>query len=48
MIIIFILIYVDDIILIGSYSQAIDTLHCSLQAYFAIKDLGSLHYFSRC
>jgi hypothetical protein len=41
----FILIYVDDIIITSSNSSAIDNLLSSLQTDFAVKDLGSLHYF---
>uniref|UniRef100_A0A2N9GL63 Reverse transcriptase Ty1/copia-type domain-containing protein n=1 Tax=Fagus sylvatica TaxID=28930 RepID=A0A2N9GL63_FAGSY len=41
----FILIYVDDIIITSSNSSAIDKLLSSLQTDFAVKDLGSLHYF---
>ena len=41
----FILIYVDDIIITSSSSSAIDNLLSSLQTDFAVKDLGSLHYF---
>jgi len=41
----FILIYVDDIILTGSSTTAIESLLVQLQLEFAVKDLGSLHYF---
>uniref|UniRef100_A0A2N9IVZ2 Reverse transcriptase Ty1/copia-type domain-containing protein n=1 Tax=Fagus sylvatica TaxID=28930 RepID=A0A2N9IVZ2_FAGSY len=41
----FILTYVDDIIITSSSSSAIDNLLSSLQTDFAVKDLGSLHYF---
>uniref|UniRef100_A0A2N9G7W9 Reverse transcriptase Ty1/copia-type domain-containing protein n=1 Tax=Fagus sylvatica TaxID=28930 RepID=A0A2N9G7W9_FAGSY len=41
----FILIYVDDIIITSFSSSAIDNLLSSLQTDFAVKDLGSLHYF---
>jgi hypothetical protein len=41
----FILIYVDDIIVTGNSLTAIDNLvHC-LKLFSAMKDLGSLHYF---
>ena len=40
----FILIYVDDIIITSSSFSAIDNLLLSLQTDFAIKDLGSLNY----
>jgi hypothetical protein len=36
---------VDDIIITNSSSSAIDALLCDLKADFALKDLGSLHYF---
>lgn len=42
---IFLLIYVDDIIVASSSSDAVDALLCDLRADFALKDLGSLHYF---
>ena len=42
---IFILIYVDDIIITGSSSAAITHVISSLNKFFALKDLGSLHYF---
>ena len=41
----FIRIYVDDIIITSSSSLAIDNLLSSLQHDFAVKNLGSLHYF---
>jgi histone deacetylase 1/2 len=41
----FILIYVDDIIVTGSSDHAINALLQDLKANFAIKDLGDLHYF---
>lgn len=43
--IIYILIYVDDIIVASSSVQATDKLLSKLQAVFAIKDFGNLHYF---
>jgi hypothetical protein len=42
---IFLLIYVDDIIITSSSSSAIDALLCDLKADFTLKDLGNLHYF---
>ncbi len=42
---IYVLIYVDDIIITSSSSVAIDNLLSSLQADFAVKDLGSLKFF---
>jgi len=41
----FLLIYVDDIIIVSSISTAIDDLLQLLSSDFAVKDLGSLHYF---
>ncbi|KAL6332549.1 hypothetical protein AAG906_008969 [Vitis piasezkii] len=40
-----ILIYVDDIIVIGTHSKSISQLILSLGHHFAIKDLGPFHYF---
>jgi histone deacetylase 1/2 len=42
---IFMLIYVDDIIVTGSSKEAIAALLCDLKQDFALKDLGDLHYF---
>jgi hypothetical protein len=42
---IFMLIYVDDIIVTGSSQEAIAALLCDLKQDFALKDLGDLHYF---
>jgi hypothetical protein len=39
------LVYVDDIIVASSSSSAIDALLRDLNADFALKDLGPLHYF---
>jgi hypothetical protein len=39
------LIYVDDIIVIGSSMEAISALLNDLRADFALKNLGSLNYF---
>jgi histone deacetylase 1/2 len=44
-IIIYVLIYVDDIIVTSSSDDAIDILLRDLNKNFAIKDLGDLHYF---
>jgi hypothetical protein len=41
----FMLIYVDDIIVVSSSDHAVTTLLQDLQKEFALKDLGSLHYF---
>jgi hypothetical protein len=41
----FILIYVDDIIIIASNSNVIEDLLQQLGRVFAVKDLGSLNYF---
>ncbi|KAF5470864.1 hypothetical protein F2P56_011352 [Juglans regia] len=42
---IYILIYVDDIIVTGSNSSLISQFITSLSQYFPVKDLGILHYF---
>jgi hypothetical protein len=44
-IMIYVLIYVDDIIITISSPAAIDALLADLKHDFALKDLGSLHYF---
>jgi len=41
----FVLVYVDDIIVVSSTEKATDTLLKELQNEFALKDLGDLHYF---
>ncbi|XP_073363658.1 uncharacterized protein [Aegilops tauschii subsp. strangulata] len=41
----YILVYVDDIILVSSSASTTDRLVSSLGAEFAVKDLGRLHYF---
>jgi histone deacetylase 1/2 len=43
--IMFVLVYVDDIIVASSSQQATDALLKSLEQEFALKDLGDLHYF---
>jgi histone deacetylase 1/2 len=42
---IFVLVYVDDIIVASSSSSATKALLHDLEADFALKDLGNLHYF---
>ncbi|KAK1610362.1 hypothetical protein QYE76_034035 [Lolium multiflorum] len=42
---IYLLVYVDDIIVLSSHSMAIDRLVLGLRQAFAVKDLGALHYF---
>jgi hypothetical protein len=44
-IIIFVLTYVDNIIITSSNTAAISQLISALRSSFALKDLGSLHYF---
>jgi hypothetical protein len=44
-IMIFVLIYIDDIIVIRSSTKAIGALLHDLADDFALKDLGPLHYF---
>jgi hypothetical protein len=41
----FVLVYVDDIIVLSSSQGAIDALLKNLEKAFALKDLGDLHYF---
>ena len=41
----YILVYVDDIILVSSCASATDQLVSSLGAEFDVKDLGRMHYF---
>lgn len=41
----FVLVYVDDIIVASSSQAATTGLLESLEADFALKDLGDLHYF---
>ena len=43
--VIFMLVYVDDIIVASSSHKAVDALLQDLEKDFAIKDLGNLHYF---
>jgi len=42
---IFMLVYVDDIIVASSSQEAIDAMLNDLRSDFALKDLGQLHYF---
>jgi histone deacetylase 1/2 len=44
-VIVYILIYIDDIIVASSSSEATNCLLRSLKEEFALKDLGELHYF---
>jgi histone deacetylase 1/2 len=41
----YLLVYVDDIILISSSDADVDRLLSALSGDFAVKDLGTLHYF---
>jgi hypothetical protein len=41
----FLLVYIDDIIITSSSPAAIDALLLDLKTDFALKDLGSIHYF---
>jgi histone deacetylase 1/2 len=43
--VIFMLVYVDDIIVASSSQEAVKVLLRELEKEFAIKDLGNLHYF---
>jgi hypothetical protein len=42
---IYLLVYVDDIIVTSSSSAAVKALLEDLRSEFALKDLGDLHYF---
>jgi hypothetical protein len=42
---IFLLVYVDDIIVASSSQEAVDAMLKDLRSDFALKDLGQLHYF---
>jgi hypothetical protein len=44
-VIMFLLVYVDDIIITSSNPAAVDALLQDLQSELALKDLGNLHYF---
>jgi histone deacetylase 1/2 len=44
-IVLYLLVYVDDIIVVSSSTAAIDRLVHQLRGSFALKDLGKLHYF---
>jgi hypothetical protein len=43
---VYILVYVDDIIIVSSSSSATERLLQQLQREFVVKDLGKLSYFS--
>jgi len=43
--IILLLIYVDDIIIVGSNNKSLETFITQLNIAFSLKDLGLLHYF---
>jgi hypothetical protein len=40
-----VLVYVDDLIIVGNDGNTISHLKATLQKHFPIKDLGSLKYF---
>jgi hypothetical protein len=42
---IFLLVYVDDIVVASSSQEAVDAMLKDLRSDFALKDLGQLHYF---
>lgn len=42
---VYVLVYVDDILIIGNNPTLIQRIIAGLGSKFAIKDLGSLHYF---
>jgi Reverse transcriptase (RNA-dependent DNA polymerase) len=43
--VLYLLVYVDDIVITGNDNVAISTLISSLHSNFSLKDLGDLHYF---
>lgn len=43
--IIYLLVYVEDIIVIGSNNDIISVLVKRLNDYFALRDMGIMHYF---
>jgi hypothetical protein len=43
--VLYILIYVDDILIMGSSAFAINNISNSLQPTFVVKNLGNLNYF---
>jgi hypothetical protein len=45
MVTMYILVYVDDIIVVSSSEEATSMLLHNLEKDFALKDLGELHYF---
>jgi hypothetical protein len=42
---IYMLVYVDDIILIGTHSSVLGSLICKMQQEFPLQDLGPLSFF---
>jgi hypothetical protein len=42
---IFLLIYIDDVVVTSSSNQVVEALLADLRQDFALKDLGPLHYF---
>ena len=43
--VVYLLVYVDDIVMIGNYPQFLSSLIAQLGTAFELKDLGLLHYF---
>lgn len=43
--VLYFLVYVDDLVLTGNNVAALSSLVCSLSSKFALKDLGDLHFF---
>jgi hypothetical protein len=41
----YMLVYMDDIIVVSSSQRATDALLANLEKDFTLKDLGDLHYF---
>jgi hypothetical protein len=44
-VVIYVLVYVDDIIVASSSSRVVEALLADLKSEFALKDLGDLHFF---
>ena len=43
--VVYLLVYVDDIVITGNNPRFLDSLIAQLSATFELKDLGPLHYF---
>lgn len=43
--VVFMAVYVDDILVVGNNTSKISSIKACLDSFFRIKDLGNLHYF---